>query len=694
MQDCPKVARSAALRLFTALSLMAAVLNGGAAPALSAEPVKKSGYALGEARCGTGALSFPKLQIGMKPGFCAGLVAAKEDGLKFPRSIVQIPDHEQFVISDMGGWTAGQGRLLLLDPNAAGGGRIKEIVAGLDFPFGLAVGPDRKIYASTHETIFRFDPLAANPRGTMETIVKNLPGQRVVLSDGTRVDDSSHLLKQFIFDKTGRIFVNVGSHSDNCITPAPITRPCPAGEGPAPLASIWMFTPPPGGIFPALQANDPNPPREIYARGLRNSMALAVHPDFPQPGFAFLQGENGRDLPDILKPNEEINAVRSGRHYGWPYCYDIATPSLEFKNVLQAPGPYKNFCANAASYQPPFSLLPPHGAPLGMLYYRASRFPELDGKLIVGLHGYRPTGSRVLVYDVDEKGFPKISPPPVRYHISCGPEPTRAFQTERGQAAASAYEELISEWHKVNGVRPQGAPVGLTIASDGAIWLVEDKNQTVIRLDTTSDQPADPLPCDQRSQAQIDELAKFVAGDRQNRMRLSSIRTGLIEKHCVGCHSDFGLRAGQPEAAKDQAVLRFMLSQDGWIYPGDPDSGRLRTRLRGIGAERLMPPGGEHRPRTEPGYNKLLDNADILVGKMVPGIRMRVKPGVVQRRFVSRSGKECGEIPAGKVVVVTQRQAVARPGFSRFYRPADLYLNGECTDADGYYIQQKFLVPL
>ena len=51
-------------------------------------------------------------------------------------------------------------------------------------------------------------------------------------------------------------------------------------------------------------------------------------------------------------------------------------------------------------------------------------------------------------------------------------------------------------------------------------------------------------------------------------------------------------------------------------------------------------------------------------------------------------------IPAGKVVVVTQRQAVAKPGFSRFTRPADLYLNGECTDADGYYIQRGFPVPL
>jgi hypothetical protein len=32
--------------------------------------------------------------------------------------------------------------------------------------------------------------------------------------------------------------------------------------------------------------------------------------------------------------------------------------------------------------------------------------------------------------------------------------------------------------------------------------------------------------------------------------------------------------------------------------------------------------------------------------------------------------------------------------FSRISRPADLYLNGECTDANGYYIEQNDLAPL
>lgn len=675
------------------LAAVATALLIGAGTGHTETTTSRSGYALGSTSCGDGAVGFPRLQIDMKPGFCAGLVASREDGLKFPRGIVQIPGQPLFVIADMGGWGHDDGRLLILDPAAPAGRRIREAITRLSYPFGVAAGPDGKIYAATDTAIFRFDPLAANPAATIETIIRDLPGRRLTLPDGTRIDESAHPLKAFAFDRNGRLFVNIGAHSDNCLSPAPILRPCAAGEGASSLASIWLFTPPAGGVFPALKPGDPSPPHEVFARGLRNSLALALHPRFPEPGTAFLQGENARDLQDIFTPNEEINAIEQGRHYGWPYCYDLTTASPEFKRVLQA-GSYKDFCTSAARYKPPLSLLPPHGAPLGMLYYNADRFAELKGRLLVGLHGYRPTGSRLLAYEVDEHGFPRLSTSPVRYHVSCAAEPTRAFQTATGEVPAAAYDELIAGWHRVNGIRPQGAPVGMTVSDDGAIWLVEDKNQTVIRIDRASGTAPDPLPCDTRSDALIARLAAYVENDAANRARLTTLRKTLIEQHCLGCHSDFGLKAGQSDQDKDRAVLRFMLAQDGWIYPGEPEEGRLRQRLRGLGAERQMPPGG-NLIKTEPGYARLLDVADAFVARMVPGSRMRVKAGgPPHRKFYAADGRECGDIPFGKVVVVTERFAVNKPGFSRFFRPADPHLNGTCTDENGYYIPQQFLVPL
>jgi glucose/arabinose dehydrogenase len=662
----------------------------------NAQTIRKGGYALNDLQCGQAPDAYPKLRIGMRDGYCAGLVASEEDGLIFPRSIVQIPGHRQFVVADMGSWTPGHGRLLLLDPNAQQGKRISELIAKLDFPFGLQVGPDNKIYASTSETIFRFDPLAPNPKSTIETVIQKLPGRRVTLSDGSVVEESVHPLKSFIFDKTGRIFVNVGAPTDSCLKP--ISKPCAAGEGAAPFASLWVFTPPPGGVFPALKPGEANPAREIYARGLRNSMALAVHPEFPADGSAFLQGENGRDLLDPLEPNEELNSIEKGKHYGWPYCYDLSTPSPEFKSFLQSDPHYRNLCASTALYRQPLSLLPPHAAPLSMFYYGGSKFGELQGKLVVGLHGYRPTGSRIVFYDVDAKGFPKISPPPVRYHVSCAADPSHSFQTEqKAEVPAAPFTELVAEWHKVNGVRPQGGPVGMTVASDGAIWLVEDHNKTIIRIDSEPSQPADTLPCDLRSQPAIDELVKFVQADPSNSKRLTAIRTGLIEKHCVSCHSGFGLKPGLADKNKDETVLRFVASQDGWIYPGDPTSGRLHTRLNGIGAERVMPPDppdGRDLMAHEAGYKQLLASVDLFVSTMVPGQRMRIKPGQIVRAFRDRNGHECGAIPGKTIVVVVDKHPKEKLGFSRIYRPADLYLNGECTDANGYYIEQNDLAAL
>ena len=673
--------------------LIVALAGGCFTNVRATEIIHVDGYAVDrDVLCGTAPDAYPKLRIGMREGYCAGLVASKDDGLIFPRSIVQIPGRNQFVVVDMGSWTPAHGRLLLLDPALPGGHRIRELVTGIDFPFGLAIGPDRKIYASTDTMIFRFDALAPNPKASMEVVIHDLPGRSLTLSDGTRVAEAVHPLKQFVFDKAGRIYVNVGAPTDSCVTYA--NRQCPAGEGANPLASIWAFTPPAGSIFPALKPGDPNPPREIFARGLRNSMALAVHPEFPTPGYAFLQAENGRDLPDLMKPNEELNALEKGRHYGWPYCYDISTASPEFRGFLQTSSPYKDFCNNKDSYRPPYSLLPPHAAPLAMFYYRGTRFPELQNKLVIGLHGYRPTGSRVIALDVNDKGFPKLQPPPVRYGVSCASEPTRAYQIEgAGEVAAAPFIELVPEWYKVNGARPQGAPVGMTVASDGAIWLVEDKNKTIIRIDSAPVQTRVPLPCDLRSDQQIAELMKYVENDTGNRARVTQIRSDLIEKHCLGCHADFGLKPGQSDADKDRAVLNFLLSQDGWIYPGDPEAGLLHARLSGRGAENIMPPDGRELLK-DASYKQLLAAIDRFVGTIVPGDRLRVRGGRADRKFYDRNHKECGTIPTGTVVVALARHASEKPQFSRIYRPADLYLNGECTDDGGYYIEEDNLVPL
>jgi hypothetical protein len=237
------------------------------------------------------------------------------------------------------------------------------------------------------------------------------------------------------------------------------------------------------------------------------------------------------------------------------------------------------------------------------------------GKLIVALHGYRPTGSRVLVYDVDARGLPTMSVPPVRYNVSCAA--SEVFAENGKPIPAAPYTELVSGWHRVNGMRPQGAPVGMTVAADGALWLVEDKNQTIIRIDSEPEQDAiGPLPCDTRTPAQIADLAGRVMQDADNRKRLAQVRAQLIERRCIGCHAGFDIKRHMSEAQKDAAVLRFLLRQDGWIFPGNPAGGSLHDRVWGKGAEKVMPADGRQLIANEPGYRALLMTLDQFVAKI------------------------------------------------------------------------------
>jgi hypothetical protein len=157
-----------------ACAVILAMSADGQTPAAaeSARTALKSGYVVGTERCG----GFPKLRIGMRAGYCAGLVASEHDGLAFPRTIVQVPDTQLFVVTDLGGWGPGRGRLLLLDPQAPEGRRLKVLMSKVDYPHGLAVGIDRRIYVSTDQRIFRFDPLTEKPETTVEVILQGLPG--------------------------------------------------------------------------------------------------------------------------------------------------------------------------------------------------------------------------------------------------------------------------------------------------------------------------------------------------------------------------------------------------------------------------------------------------------------------------------------------------------------------------------------
>ncbi len=131
---------------------------------------------------------------------------------------------------------------------------------------------------------------------------------------------------------------------------------------------------------------------EIYAKGSRNAVGFAFH---PQTGEMFAT-ENSRDwLGDDLPP-DEINIIKEGRHYGWPFCYGKNVPDPEFEEE------------NCSSKEPSFIDLQAHSAPLGLAFNTGSNFPqEYKNNLFVAYHGSWnrkvPTGYKVARIDIDAK---------------------------------------------------------------------------------------------------------------------------------------------------------------------------------------------------------------------------------------------------------------------------------------------------
>ena len=123
--------------------------------------------------------------------------------------------------------------------------------------------------------------------------------------------------------------------------------------------------------------------------------------------------------------------------------------------------------------------MPPHAAPVAAVYYSGAMFPALKGRLLMSWHGYRPTGSRVVAFEVDASGVPVINAAHARY-----PEYTGGGVTYKPYAAGPAAEPLVITpgWDLKVGSHPAGAPVGIAIAQDGSLWVPDDRNASIVRI--------------------------------------------------------------------------------------------------------------------------------------------------------------------------------------------------------------------
>jgi glucose/arabinose dehydrogenase len=198
-----------------------------------------------------------------------------------------------------------------------------------------------------------------------------------------------------------------------------------------PRAAVWRMVLQPG----------PQSVKEFkpFASGLRNSMALAVMPDGPAAGTIW-QGENNIDYRDPKQPPEELNLLRAGADYGWPYCIGARQ---------SAQGYEKRF--DCSKTEAPHMLWPAHVAPLQMLATPIGS--AFGGQLLVAWHGQRAEGQRLVGFARDGKGRPSGQP-----------------------------IQWLSNWDAKPGLRPAGRPTGMGIDHAGRLLVVEDFNRSLLVL--------------------------------------------------------------------------------------------------------------------------------------------------------------------------------------------------------------------
>jgi glucose/arabinose dehydrogenase len=464
----------------------------------------------------------PYLSLSTMPGLCVGLVITGEHasvvafGGRFrPRTLVEDPHQDGvFWVIDAGARRARAGRLFRLDTR--GEVTIERVVDRLDRPHGSAIGPDGWLYVGEVQRIVRFDPTASDVAASREVVIDDLPTE---LADHSRL--RFHPLTAFVFAPNFDLIVNMGSATDHCEESQELDRCHDEDDH---TAAIWRFT---HVVIDGAHRWSPEP--SYVAHGLRNSVALAAH-----SSGTILQGENASDFSSPELPHEELNVIEAGRHYGWPYCYDADGRDPHWA--------HSSFACDASnpSYAPPHLLLPAHGAPLAMLY--ADDGPDaLHGHLLIGLHGYRALGHRILALPVDAAGVPARTVEPI---------------------------EVVRGWD-ASDTGPRGAPVGLTIARDGSIWTVEDTNGTVLRIAEDRYASARGAPTASAAPTAIDDAA------------FATLHRDVLRPRCAHCHE---------QLAQDPALALGAITREGWLRE-ENGSTHLWERTR-AGAPQRMPLDG------------------------------------------------------------------------------------------------------
>jgi glucose/arabinose dehydrogenase len=310
------------------------------------------------------------------------------------------------------------------------------------------------LYVDEGKQIVRYarSDTALAPEGKREVVLSSIPL------------DGGHRARNIAIGGDGALYVNVGSKTNSCqqkdrANESPGVDPCTELET---RAGIWKYDAnKPGQVFSA---------KERFATGIRNGMGIAIAGD----GKVYAT-QHGRDQlfqnwPKIFptpaysaeNPAEELLQVNQGDDFGWPYCYY----AVDQKKLVDAPeyGGDGKKTDRCASKKGPVAVFPGHWAPMSLLFYTGTAFPErYRSGAFIAFHG----------------SWNRAPEPQAGYRV--------VFQPLANGATSGDFETFANGFATDSGLALQPGtakhrPTGLAQGPDGALFVTDDAGGRIYRI--------------------------------------------------------------------------------------------------------------------------------------------------------------------------------------------------------------------
>lgn len=280
-------------------------------------------------------------------------------GLEHPWGLAFLPDGKGSLITERPGrlrWLDDQGRL-----SAPLGGVPQVYAKGQGGLLDVALSPrfasDRLVYLSYAEADDEGDKAGtAVGRGRLKDDMSGLEGFQVIFRQQPKLSTGVHFGSRLAFDRDGLLFVTLGENNQR-----------PTAQDLDKLQGKLVRLKPDGGVpddNPFVGQAGARP--EIWSYGHRNPQGLAFD---PWSGRLWLHEHGPRG-------GDEINLPGKGLNYGWPkathginYSF-LPIPEAEGKTVPGTEAPHHVWAKS-----PGIS---------GMAFYSAERFPAWQHNLFIG----------------------------------------------------------------------------------------------------------------------------------------------------------------------------------------------------------------------------------------------------------------------------------------------------------------------